>query len=71
MTDGVCVRAATPSDGPDIAAIYAPYVMETAVSFETVAPDAAEMASRIANTLNQDPAMPGEPVPVAMLDGQP
>ncbi|HEV2748706.1 MAG TPA: arsinothricin resistance N-acetyltransferase ArsN1 family B [Allosphingosinicella sp.] len=41
------LRAATPADAAAIAEIYAPYVTATAISFETVAPDAAEMAARI------------------------
>jgi phosphinothricin acetyltransferase len=40
-------RLATADDAAAIASIYAPYVMATAVSFETTAPDAAEMARRI------------------------
>ena len=45
---GPLIRLATPSDAAAIAAIYAPYVTDTPVSFEEVAPDAAEMASRMA-----------------------
>ncbi|MBV9819016.1 MAG: N-acetyltransferase [Solirubrobacterales bacterium] len=41
------VRDGTPADAYACAAIYAPYVAETAISFEAVAPDAAEMARRI------------------------
>lgn len=41
------VRVATPKDAPALAAIYAPYVRETAISFETEPPDAAEMAVRM------------------------
>ena len=37
-------------DAAACAAIYAPFVAETAVSFEEVAPDAAAMAQRIAAT---------------------
>jgi phosphinothricin acetyltransferase len=44
----VKVRAASADDAAAIAAIYAPYVLGTAVSFETEAPDAAEMARRMA-----------------------
>jgi phosphinothricin acetyltransferase len=40
-------RLATAEDAPTIAAIYAPYVRDTIVSFETEAPDAAEIAARI------------------------
>ncbi|MDA0182853.1 GNAT family N-acetyltransferase [Solirubrobacter phytolaccae] len=42
------VRPATPEDAPACAAIYAPYVTDTAVSFELEPPDAAEMARRMA-----------------------
>lgn len=42
------VRDATSADAPACAAIYAPYVWETAVSFEAEPPDVAEMAQRIA-----------------------
>jgi phosphinothricin acetyltransferase len=42
------VRQATAADAAACAAIYAPYVTDTAVSFETEPPSAAEMAERIA-----------------------
>jgi L-amino acid N-acyltransferase YncA len=45
---GPLIRLATAADAGAIAGIYAPYVTETFVSFEEVAPDAAEMALRIA-----------------------
>lgn len=41
------VRPATAADAAAIAAIYAPYVADTAISFELVAPDASEMATRM------------------------
>ena len=41
------VRLATPDDAAAFAALYAPYVAATAVSFETEAPDEAEMRRRI------------------------
>jgi L-amino acid N-acyltransferase YncA len=44
----VTVRRGTPADAAACAAIYAPYVTDTAVSFEDVAPTADEMAARIA-----------------------
>jgi len=43
------IRAATRADAGACAAIYAPYVSGTVVSFETVPPAAEEMAERIAN----------------------
>lgn len=42
------VRDATADDAAACAAIYAPYVTGTTVTFETEPPDAAEMARRIA-----------------------
>jgi L-amino acid N-acyltransferase YncA len=44
----VTVREASARDAAACAAIYAPYVTDTAVSFEDVAPTADEMAARIA-----------------------
>lgn len=48
-------RLATIDDAPAIAAIYAPYVRDTIVSFETEAPDADEIAARIARLGAQYP----------------
>ena len=42
------IRLAEAGDAAAIAAIYAPFVTDTPVSFEETAPDAAEMARRIA-----------------------
>lgn len=42
------VRDATPADALACAAIYAPYVRDTAITFETIPPTAEEMARRIA-----------------------
>ncbi len=42
------IRPATPADNAAIAAIYAPQVLAGTASFETEAPDAAEMAARLA-----------------------
>ena len=42
------IRAATGSDASEIAAIYAPYVSASAVSFEDKPPSAETMAKRIA-----------------------
>jgi L-amino acid N-acyltransferase YncA len=42
------IRLAVPADAAAVAAIYRPFCEETAVSFEVAAPDAAEMATRIA-----------------------
>lgn len=45
---GWLVRDARPDDAAACAAIYAPYVTGTAISFEQSPPSAAEMAGRIA-----------------------
>lgn len=42
------VRDATVADADACAAIYAPYVRDTVITFETAAPSAADMARRIA-----------------------
>ena len=49
------VRLATTADGPACAAVYAPYVTGTSISFELVPPDGAEMATRIARTIDRTP----------------
>ena len=41
------IRLATPEDGARLAAIYAPAVANSGISFELEAPDAAEMARRV------------------------
>jgi L-amino acid N-acyltransferase YncA len=46
-TDSATVRAATARDARACAAIYAPYVTDTAITFETEPPSAAEMQRRI------------------------
>jgi phosphinothricin acetyltransferase len=53
--DTLAIRMATPVDGMACAAIYGPYVNETAISFEAVPPDFAEMGGRIARTLVRTP----------------
>jgi len=44
----IALRPARPEDAASIAAIYAPYVLTATVSFETEAPDARAMRSRMA-----------------------
>ena len=41
------IRPAKSEDAPQIAEIYRPFCEDNCISFETAAPDAAEMASRI------------------------
>lgn len=45
---GLLIRDATEADADACAEIYAPYVTETVISFETEPPTPAEMAARIA-----------------------
>src|SRR5689334_16293181 len=54
------VRAAGPDDAASVAQIYAPYVRETAVTFEVEPPDAATMARRISATLDMYPWLVAE-----------
>jgi L-amino acid N-acyltransferase YncA len=50
MQNSLLIRAATESDADACAAIYAPYVWETAITFEIEPPTPAEMAERIARS---------------------
>lgn len=49
------IRLATEDDAGAIAAIYAPYVSETPISFEVAPPDEVEIARRIASVLKRYP----------------
>ena len=51
----IVIRAATVADAAAIQRIYAPIVVETAISFEDVPPTVGEMAERIASTLQTHP----------------
>ena len=53
MTDSI--RLAAPADAAAIANIYRPIVESTTISFETEAPDEAEVRRRIAETLTAYP----------------
>ena len=53
--EGLLIREATPEDAPALLAIYAPYVRETAISFELVPPSEEEFRRRIASTLERYP----------------
>jgi L-amino acid N-acyltransferase YncA len=54
------IRSAEESDAPGIAAIYEPYVRDTAVSFEVEPPTADIMRQRIAATLETHPWLVAE-----------
>jgi phosphinothricin acetyltransferase len=60
----VRIRFASPDDAAAIAAIYAPYVLETPISFETQAPDAEAMRGRIEHNTKTHPWL------VHVLDGR-
>ena len=49
------LRLATPQDADALLEIYAPYVKQTAISFEYDVPSAAEFAERIEQTLQRYP----------------
>jgi L-amino acid N-acyltransferase YncA len=52
---GHLIRLATEDDAEAIAAIYAPYVRETAISFELEPPDAAAFRAKIRDVLRLAP----------------
>jgi L-amino acid N-acyltransferase YncA len=54
------IRLARSDDAHSIAAIYAPYVGDTQISFEMVPPTADEIAGRLAKTLAQFPWLVAE-----------
>jgi len=51
MDPSIAIRDATEADGAACAEIYEPYVRDTVITFETVAPTAEEFARRIADSL--------------------
>lgn len=55
MTVDNTIRMAEPRDAAAIAAIYAPVVRETAISFELEPPDSAEMRRRIERVVQRWP----------------
>ena len=59
------IRMATPRDAEKLRGIYAPYVTDTATTFECVVPTVAQFAGRIAGTLERYPYL------VALVDSEP
>ena len=53
--EAVTIRPAVPEDAPALLAIYAPYVRETAVTFEYEIPSPEEFAGRIRRILERYP----------------
>lgn len=64
MGGEVEIRVAQPADAAAFAAIYAPIVTDTAISFETVPPSAQEMGQRVAKVLATHPWL------TALRDGE-
>lgn len=63
MAEKIVLRTADPTDAAALLEIYAPYVLDTAITFEYDVPSEAEFAARIARTLQRYPYL------VAELDG--
>lgn len=59
------IRSAQRTDAADLLAIYAPYVRDTAITFETKVPTVADFEGRIDNILEKFPYL------VAEVDGSP
>lgn len=53
--EGMRIRAASPDDAAELLEIYAPYVRETAISFECEVPPLEEFRERITATLARYP----------------
>lgn len=59
-TSDITIRIASPSDAPELLAIYAPYITKTAISFEYDVPSVEEFAARIRTTLEKYPYLAAE-----------
>ncbi len=55
LNDTHRIRLAAPGDAEELQEIYAPFVTDTAVSFELTPPTAAEVAQRVTSTLERTP----------------
>lgn len=64
MDAGLTLRPATAADAGALAAVYAPHVLDGTATFEEVAPDAADLAGRLAKV-----RAAGLPWLVAEVDG--
>lgn len=62
--NGLNIRTATVADAPELLTIYAPYVRDTAITFEYEAPSVDEFAARISGVLKKYPCLAAE------LDGE-
>lgn len=57
---GIRIRVASPDDAGTLLAIYAPYVLKTAISFEYDVPSETEFRNRIIETLENYPYLVAE-----------
>ena len=60
MTDDITIRAARPDDAEALLRIYAPYVTDTAITFEYEVPSVEEFRGRIEKTLRRYPYLVAE-----------
>ncbi len=51
----ITIRTATPQDAKALLAIYAPYIQNTAITFEYVVPSVQEFQNRILHILQNYP----------------
>ena len=58
--EGPRIRMATPDDAEALLAIYAPYVRDTAITFEWDVPSVEDFRQRIAHTLERYPYLVAE-----------
>ena len=65
MENEIMIRVATPDDAKALLALYAPYVEQTAITFEYEVPSVEEFRERIKHTLERYPYL------VAEMDGTP
>ena len=63
MTQNIRIRLATPADAPALLDVYAPYVRQTAITFEYDVPSVEEFTARIEQTLTRYPYL------IAEVDG--
>ena len=65
----ITIRPATPDDAQALLSIYAPYVEQTAITFEYEVPSVEEFRDRIVHTLKLYPYLvaSGKPAPTATL----
>ncbi len=58
--EGMCIRMATPDDAERLLQIYAPYVRDTAITFEWDVPSVEDFRQRIARMLERYPYLVAE-----------